>query len=445
MHQKSGHGRVPKISRWDRPPEPHDWRWVVGHIGRALITLGLLMFGFVAYQLWGTGIQTLRAQDNLKSEFNKTLAEQGITRPTIGPITLTSTTVPVPTTVATTPGSVPDTSAAPTTTAVATTSSQAAVPQNFGVVKPGDAIAEIKIHKLDLDFLVVAGVGKKELDSGVGHFPNTPVPGQLGNAVLAGHRTSHLAPFGDLDALKPGDVIEVDTKIGGVYAYVVTDSLVVKPSDYYVVTDSDPAKATLTLITCTPKGTSTHRLVVHATLDVGASPTPVGLGEINYGQGQSLPADATVTSDGVSAGATLPADDGGAALPADSTAATVVSDGASPASGAPASVAPASVVPVAPGATATTATTTVAGVTPTTVSAFSTADDAFSQGWFSDSSAWPHVDFWAVWLIAVGYGSYRLARRRRNMWYAVLVGFVPMVIVLYFFYENVNRLLPAAL
>ena len=40
-----------KISHWDRPKPPHDWRWIVGGFGRILITLGLLMFAFVAYQL----------------------------------------------------------------------------------------------------------------------------------------------------------------------------------------------------------------------------------------------------------------------------------------------------------------------------------------------------------------------------------------------------------
>ena len=60
-----------KVSRWDRPKPPHDWRWVVGGIGRTLITLGLMMFAFVAYQLWGTGIQTAQAQRTLSREFDE--------------------------------------------------------------------------------------------------------------------------------------------------------------------------------------------------------------------------------------------------------------------------------------------------------------------------------------------------------------------------------------
>ena len=47
---------------FERPKPPHDWRWWLGLVGRTLITAGILLFGFVAYQLWGTGIQTAQAQ-----------------------------------------------------------------------------------------------------------------------------------------------------------------------------------------------------------------------------------------------------------------------------------------------------------------------------------------------------------------------------------------------
>ena len=52
---------------------------------------------------------------------------------------------------------------------------------------------------------------------------------------------------------------------------------------------------------------------------------------------------------------------------------------------------------------------------------------------------------WALILAAVSYGAFRLAKRYRRLYLAFLAGFVPFVIVLYFFYENVNRLLPAAI
>ncbi len=61
--------RPPRVRKFDRPAPPHDWRWWVGGVGKTLIATGLLLFGFVAYQLWGTGIETARAQNSLENEF----------------------------------------------------------------------------------------------------------------------------------------------------------------------------------------------------------------------------------------------------------------------------------------------------------------------------------------------------------------------------------------
>src|ERR1041385_6011707 len=107
-----------RVSRWDRPKPPHDWRWLVGGIGRTLIALGLLLFGFVAYQLWGTGIQTAQAQRTLVKDFNRQIAAASTSTSTTTTMTTTTTTmVPVttpttePATVATEPStttSVPD-------------------------------------------------------------------------------------------------------------------------------------------------------------------------------------------------------------------------------------------------------------------------------------------------------------------------------------------------
>lgn len=450
-----------RFSRWDRPPEPHDWRWVVGHIGRALITLGLLMFGFVAYQLWGTGLQTARAQHKLENQFEDKLADLGVTPDTIAPATTitTTATAPATTTVATAP-----TTVAPGATSVATTTTVPAettttlpagpVDQDYGLIKDGDGIGEIKIDKIDIDFYYVAGVSKEDLNRGVGHFPKSVVPGQLGNAALAGHRTSHLAPFGDLDELEPGDEIEINTILGDAYLYIVTGSEVVDPSDYHVVTDppTPPDTATLTLITCTPKFTSKQRLVVHATLDFARS-SPVGIGEIYYGEENpdaSLGND-TLPDDGLSGAATTTAVPTTVAPPTTFvTETTVVTETTIPADPAATSTTvAAAVATVAETNTTTAATipaTTAADPANTVVDVESEfADDAFQQGWFDDSAALPHVIGWAVLFGLVWYGAYRFAKRFRNMWLGILVGILPFVVVLYFLYENVNRLLPAAI
>lgn len=303
------------------------------------------------------------------------------------------------------------------------------MPQNYGAIQPGEVLARLKIPKIGLDFYVVAGVNVKDLRKGVGHFPNTPLPGQLGNSALAGHRTSHLQPFYSLDELKPGDEIQVFTKLGDGYAYIVTDSLIVNPSDYYVITDSDPKVATLTLITCTPLGTSSHRLVVHATLDPTRS-SAIGMPVINYGQPDPIPADTALPGDD-----TVPTD----TAPTENAPPTSVA--LDPATG-PAATGPAATT----GAVVTASTSQVAPAASTASTRSSGfTGDAFSQGWFADSGAWPHVIGWGVAFGLLWYGLFRLAKRFRRLWLMLVVGFVPMLVVLFFFYENVNRLLPAAI
>ena len=73
------------------------------------------------------------------------------------------------------------------------------------------------------------------------------------------------------------------------------------------------------------------------------------------------------------------------------------------------------------------------------------AEDAFSNHWFSDSDAWPQVALWGIVASAFVVGGYLLAKRSRNGWIGLAAAAAPFVVALYFFYQNVNRLLPAAL
>ena len=65
----------------------------------------------------------------------------------------------------------------------------------------------IVIVLLSIAFGIVAGVAVEDLRRGPGHFPETPLPGQLGNAAIAGHRTTYGQPFRNVDDLVPGDEI----------------------------------------------------------------------------------------------------------------------------------------------------------------------------------------------------------------------------------------------
>src|SRR3954470_2326540 len=240
-----------KVSRWDRPKPPHDWRWVVEGIGRTLIGLGLMMFAFVAYQLWGTGIQTAQAQRTLSKEFEQQVANPASSTTT----TAAATTVP-PTT--------EPTSTDPVTAAPTTTSPVLAVAKP--VPAPEEAVARLEIPRMDLNRIVVEGATADALTKGPGHFPETPLPGQLGNAAIAGHRTTHLHPFFDIDKLQPGDEIIVTT-LNGRYTYSVTGTDIVGPDDYnLVIPTTDVTKATLTLVSCTPRYSASNRIVVHSEL-----------------------------------------------------------------------------------------------------------------------------------------------------------------------------------
>ncbi len=382
-----------RVSRWDRPPPPHDWRWVVSGIGKVLIVLGLLMFAFVAYQLWGTGIEYAQAQNRLDNEFEELLADTTTIAPTSTSVTVPETT----TTVAGRPNRTPTTTAPPAT-----------VPP----FDPGDAIARIEIPSIGVDAVVVAGVEPDDLKKGPGHYEGTPMPGQLGNSAIAGHRTTYGQPFYRLDEVAVGDEI-VLTTVQGRFVYRASGSEVVEPEQSEVVATTDPTVATLTLTTCTPRYTASQRLVVHADLDLDASDAPQEAVLDYGGRADDEPAPTTA--------------------PATTTATTGTTSSSPPTTtvAAPATTVEDPTVAVGDGVAS-------AGLTEASA-------DAFAHGWFSDGGAWPQVIIWGLVCTAIAVGAYLLARSVRRVWVGVLVGLVPFVVALYFFFQNVNRLMPAAI
>jgi sortase A len=388
-----------KISHWDRPKPPHDWRWVIGGIGRSLITLGLLMFAFVAYQLWGTGIQTAQAQRSLAKEFDQQIAATN-------PATTTSPSTTLPSTDTTLPAD----PTAPTTTTTPVLPAAKPIPAEE------KGVARLIIPSIGVNRIVVEGATADALTKGPGHFPETPLPGQLGNAAVAGHRTTHLAPFFDIDQLQPGDEITVIT-LNGRYVYHVTGTVIVAPDDYAsVIPTTDVTKATLTLVSCTPRYSATNRIVVHADLVPDQSDALTEAAPVVPGVVPDDPASVTLPDEGsgTAVGTVDPTTD---TASVNSTAGSVAS---------------------------TTETTDSAATDTTAVpsDAAAATPDAFSDGWFSDSSAIVPAILWGLLLAAIGYGVYWLSHKVRRYWVGVLAGFIPFLVVLYFFYENVNRLLP---
>jgi len=132
------------------------------------------------------------------------------------------------------------------------------------VRRPIQVIGRIQIPKIGVDTDLRDQITQESIDLGPSHWPGTAAPGGYGNAVIAGHRSSHSAPFHDLGALVAGDAIVLHDQAGHVFTYHVTEMFVVNP-DAMWITDQRPGR-TLTIFTCHPIGSSAQRLVVRANL-----------------------------------------------------------------------------------------------------------------------------------------------------------------------------------
>jgi len=146
----------------------------------------------------------------------------------------------------------------------------------------GAALTRIALPDIDIETLVVEGTSAAALRAGAGHYPNTPLPGQVGNVAIAGHRTTYGRPFNRIDELKVGQDIWLSTPIGD-FRYVIIDpptdgdcvreekharagfaACITHPRDWSVVNQSN--RSLLTLTSCHPKGSAAERIIVRAEL-----------------------------------------------------------------------------------------------------------------------------------------------------------------------------------
>ena len=383
---------------------------MVRGIGKFLITLGLLIFAFVAYQLWGTGIQHARAQDKLENEFAAQLAAVGDAP--VGESATVGVDAP-PTTIA---GSEPAASSA-TPGGTTVVPADGATPTTGGPVVPlppitlGDALGKLKIDKIGVDEIIVAGVRTKDLARGVGHYPYTPLPGNTGNVAIAGHRTTSGQPFFHLEELAAGDEIIIQT-LQGTFVYSVTGSQIVAPTDFSVLA-GDPGQSTLTLTTCHPRYTTKQRLVVSAVL-VPEKSTFAGR-ERSY---DPAAVEASTESASSESEDTIAGGPGVETTAGDATGSTT----------------PAGAVPPTDQQTGSTDGGSLGEPAEQT-------QDAFSSGWFSDNKAWPDVAAYGAALLAIWLLGKWLGRRTRP-WLGPILIAAPFVVLLYFWFENVSRLLP---
>lgn len=220
-------------------------RVVVRSIGELFITAGLLLMLFAAYQLVWTNVEAAQAQNEVEDSLIESWDSSDPQRPGARPNVVK-------------PEKTPDGVDKITLTRA-----------DFG-----KGFALLRIPRLGENYKVpvVEGVRASDLSRGVGHYPETAGPGEIGNFAIAGHRATNGEPFRNLDVMRKGDAVVVETE-NTWFTYVVDKTQIVAPSDTWVI-DPVPGKAgvepterLLTLTTCHPRWASTYRLVIFTHLE----------------------------------------------------------------------------------------------------------------------------------------------------------------------------------
>jgi LPXTG-site transpeptidase (sortase) family protein len=210
--------------------QPSTWY----HVFTWTRNVGAIVLLFVGWQLWGTNIAQHQAQDQLQNQFEAAVRAHH-----------------VPASAGNGKGLIPAT----------TTVAPAA---------DGSVLAQLQIPAIGVHQYVVEGTTATDLSKGPGHYVGTAVPGQAGNVAIAGHRTTHGAPFNQLGHLMPGNRVILTTTWGEKLTYVVSGTpQIVSPGDVGVLNYFGDNRITLT--TCNPEYSSSQRLVV-----VGKLRQPLG-------------------------------------------------------------------------------------------------------------------------------------------------------------------------
>lgn len=187
-------------------------------VALVMLMAGIALVGNAAWEFYGTGIVTMRAVEQEKGELSRQWAM-------------------------------------PTSDGM-----QSPVPAPGDAPAPGSTAWLIRIPRLgqDYEWPVVAGVEPEDLAKGVGWFPTSALPGEIGNFALAGHRVTHGEPFRNLLDLRVGDDVIVETR-EAVFTYRITNApkdLTVDFTESWVLDPvpgspgSAPTKAMITLTTC---------------------------------------------------------------------------------------------------------------------------------------------------------------------------------------------------
>lgn len=221
-------------------------------LGELMITAGVLVLLFVVWQLLWTDVAAASTQRATLAGLQQRWASPSPpSAPSPPPATAE---VPAPAPVAQDPASAPV----------------------LAEPAPGESFAVVHVPRFGPGWAVGAdqGVGLREVlnDGVLGHYPGTAMPGAVGNASFAGHRTTYGAPLARVDELQGGDPLVVETEQAW-YVYRVSGHEVVAPSRVEVIApvpgdpQAAPTRRLLTLTACHPRYSARERYVVHAELE----------------------------------------------------------------------------------------------------------------------------------------------------------------------------------
>jgi sortase A len=141
----------------------------------------------------------------------------------------------------------------------------------------GEPIGRLVIPSIGLDIAVIQGTNTGDLQKGPGHYPSTPFPGEPGTTAIAGHRTTYLAPFRNIDSLHGGNHIRLEMPYATL-DYRVEHTKVVDPTDFHILHPTSYERLVLTA--CHPLYSASQRIVAFAKLDHVSS---TALGESGAG------------------------------------------------------------------------------------------------------------------------------------------------------------------
>ncbi|GAB3270747.1 class E sortase [Arthrobacter pigmenti] len=218
-------------------------RTAVQVLGELLVTAGIVLLLFVAWELWWTNVQADQRHEDVVESLAHTFKDTG-------------------------PGDKP-------ADKPADTAGNQGPPPVTDEVGPQEPIGILYVPRFGDEYTrpIISGVGSVVLDQlGLGHYPDTAMPGAVGNFAIAGHRQTHGKVLDEIHTLVPGDKLYVQTE-AGYYTYVFRNKQIVLPhrSDVLLPVPTqpgaEPQERLMTMTSCNPRFGDQERIIAYSSLE----------------------------------------------------------------------------------------------------------------------------------------------------------------------------------